>query len=70
MGDIGGQNAQHPWLVLSAWAAASPAHFAAYVHNPQSENPGAAMPANPTYDDVTLQALIAYFRTFQSPEKP
>jgi mono/diheme cytochrome c family protein len=70
MGDIGGQKARHPWLVLSAWAIASPEHFAAYVRNPQSQSPAAAMPANPTYDDATLQALIAYFRTLHSPGKP
>ena len=70
MGDAGGQKARHPWLVLSAWAAASPQHFAAYVRNPQSEDVRSAMPANPNYDDATLQALVAYFRTFQSPEKP
>lgn len=70
LGDVGGQKARHPWLVLSAWATASPEHFAAYVRNPQSQNPGAEMPANPSYDDVTLHALIAYFRTFQSPEEP
>jgi mono/diheme cytochrome c family protein len=70
MGNVGGQKARHPWLVLSAWATASPEHFAAYVRNPRSPNPAAAMPANPNYDDVTLQALIAYFRTFQFPEKP
>jgi len=70
LGDEGGLKAGHPWLVLSAWATASPAHFAAYVRNPQSENPRAQMPANPAYDSQTLQALIAYFKTFQSPEKP
>jgi mono/diheme cytochrome c family protein len=70
MGDAGGQKAGHPWLVLSAWATASPEHFAAYIHNPQSENPRAEMPANSNYDDTTLHALTAYFRTFQSPEKP
>ena len=70
LGSVGGEKAQHPWLVLSAWAAASPQHFAAYVRNPQAENPRAEMPANPNYDDATLHALIAYFRTFQSPEKP
>jgi hypothetical protein len=29
-----------------------------------------AMPTNPNYNDATLHALVAYFRTFQSPEKP
>jgi cytochrome c1 len=39
------------------------------VRNPQSKNPHAQMPGNPRYDDATLQALTAYFRTFTS-EKP
>lgn len=68
MGNQGGQKARHPWLVLSAWAQSSPSHFAAYVRNPKLENPGAQMPGNLAYDDATLQALIAYFRTFQSAE--
>jgi cytochrome c2 len=70
MGEAGGHKARRPWLVLSARATASPEHFAAYVRNPRSENPRAEMPANLSYDDATLQTLIAYFRTFQSPEKP
>jgi mono/diheme cytochrome c family protein len=68
-GGAGGQKARHPWLVLSAWAMASPEHFTAYVHNPPSENPQAEMPASP-YDKAALQALLAYFQTFQAPEKP
>jgi len=70
MGDVGGQKADRPWLVLSAWAAASPLHFADYVRNPRSQNPHAAMPPNPSYDDETLRALTSYFRTFQYPERP
>lgn len=66
LGDVGGQKARHPWLVLSAWAKASPERFAAYVRNPQAENPQAEMPANPNYDAATLRALVAYFQTFQS----
>lgn len=69
-GDEGGQKARHPWLVLSAWAAASPKYFAAYVRYPQAQNPQARMPPNPGYDDPTLNALIAYFKTFSLPEKP
>ena len=69
-GDAGGLNARHPWLVLSAWAVASPQYFGAYVRNPQGQNPQAKMYPNPEYDDATLQALIAYFQTFSRPEKP
>ena len=57
----------HPWLVLSAWAAASPQYFTDYVRHPQSRNPNAQMPGNPSYDDATIAALIAYFKTFQLP---
>jgi mono/diheme cytochrome c family protein len=69
-GDEGGQKARHPWLVLSAWATASPKYFAAYVRYPQAQNPQARMYPNPAYDDATLDALIAYFKTFTLPEKP
>jgi mono/diheme cytochrome c family protein len=70
-GDVGGKKAGRPWLVLSAWATASPKYFAAYIRNPQSQNPHAQMPANSSYDDVTLRALTAYFRTFSStPSSP
>jgi len=70
MKNVGGQKAHRPWQVLSAWAATSPDYFAAYVRNPKSKNPRAEMYANPHYDDATLNALIAYFRTFSSQEKP
>jgi mono/diheme cytochrome c family protein len=63
-GKEGGTKAGHPWLVLSAWATASPDYFTAYVRSPQSKNPRAQMPGNPGYDDSTIAALIAYFRTF------
>ena len=69
MGAEGGQKAGRPWGVLSAWAAASPEYFAAYVRNPQSKNPQAQMPGNSAYDDATLAALRAYFQTFASTEK-
>ena len=69
-GDEGGQKSRHPWLVLSAWATASPKYFAAYVRYPQAQNPHARMPPNPEYDDATLNALIAYFQTFSLPERP
>jgi mono/diheme cytochrome c family protein len=69
-GDVGGQKAQHPWLVLSAWATASPKYFAGYVRYPQAENPRAEMYPNPGYDNATLNALIAYFKTFSLPEQP
>jgi len=70
MDDVGGKKARHPWTILAAWATASPDYFAAYVRNPKSKNPHAEMYPNPRYDDATLQALIAYFRTFSAQEKP
>ncbi len=71
MGKEGGMKSGHPWLVLSAWAATDPKYFADYVRNPQSRNPRAQMYGNPGYDDATIGALIAYFKTFSSsPEKP
>ena len=68
-GDVGGQKAGRPWLVLAAWATAKPEYFAAYVRDPQAKNPHAQMPGNPGYDDATMQALISYFRTFIVQEK-
>jgi cytochrome c1 len=49
---------------------ASPDNFFAYVRNPQARNPHAQMPGNPAYDNATIQALLAYFRTFSPQEKP
>jgi mono/diheme cytochrome c family protein len=70
MNGDGGTKAHRPWLVLAAWAESSPEYFAGYVRNPQAQNPHAQMTGNPGYDDATLQALIAYFRTFSPQEKP
>jgi mono/diheme cytochrome c family protein len=70
MGEEGGQKAARSWLVLATWAVASPDYFSAYIRDPRSKNPKAQMPANPDYDDATLEALTAYFRTFRTQEKP
>jgi mono/diheme cytochrome c family protein len=69
-GREGGQKAGRPWLVLGAIAATSPDYFAAYVRDPKKKNPNAQMLGNPKYDDATIQALIAYFRTFSSGDEP
>ena len=66
-GSEGGQKSERPWLVLSAWATASPDFFKAYVRDPTKKNPSSVMPGNPDYDDSTMRALIAYFRTFTAP---
>jgi mono/diheme cytochrome c family protein len=63
-GREGGQKSGLPWEVIGEIAAKSPKDFEAYVHAPLSKNPKAQMPANPQYDDATLHALAAYFRTF------
>lgn len=69
-GREGGQKSGLSWEALSAFAAASPKDFAAYIRRPLTKNPHAQMPGNPRYDDATLAALTAYFRTFSEPAKP
>ena len=69
-GREGGQKSALSWEALSAIAEASPKDFAAYIRAPIAKNPQAQMPGNPQYDDVTLAALTAYFRTFSEPAKP
>ena len=63
-GDKGGRKAGVTWTVISTIAAGAPDFFMAYVRNPNSKSPRAQMPANPEYDDATLHALAAYFKTF------
>jgi mono/diheme cytochrome c family protein len=70
MAQEGGQKEGYSWVVLSGWAAASPDNFSAYVRNPHANNPHAQMPGNPTYDNATIQALLAYFQTFSPQETP
>lgn len=60
----GGERASRSWLVLSAWAATDAVRFRQYVHNPQSIQASAKMPAHGDYDEATLAALSAYFATF------
>jgi hypothetical protein len=66
----GGQRASRSWLVLSAWAATDPTRFEDYIHNPQSIQASAKMPAHADYDQATLDALTAYFKTFTPVRKP
>jgi mono/diheme cytochrome c family protein len=63
-GDYGGTKSGRDWTALSTWAREQPQYFMSYVHDPQSIEPHAHMPANPDYDHATLNALDAYFRTF------
>ena len=63
-GAEGGQKSGVTWAVLSAFARSSLDFFTAYVRDPKARNPDARMPGNPEYDDATMRALAAYFRTF------
>ena len=60
----GGERASRSWLVLAAWAATDATRFQQYIHNPQSIQASAKMPAHGDYDQTTLAALTAYFATF------
>jgi len=55
------------WDGIALFASQAPQNFAAYVRNPKALSKEAQMPGNPNYDDATIAALIAYFRTFVSP---
>ena len=55
------------WDGIALFASQAPQNFAAYVRNPKALSKEAQMPGNPNYDDATIAALIAYFRTFISP---
>jgi mono/diheme cytochrome c family protein len=61
---------QIAWSGIAFFADSSPRGFAAYVRNPRSVALSAQMPGNPAYDDATVEALIAYFRTFLVKGKP
>jgi mono/diheme cytochrome c family protein len=69
-GGQGGKKSGVGWVALSAIAMASPDFFAAYVRSPKSKSPQSRMPPNPQYDDATLDALTAYFRSFSQPGSP
>ena len=62
-GAEGGQKSGVTWAVLSAMAVNAPDFFTGYVRDPKVKSPEAQMPGNPQYDDETLRALTAYFRT-------
>ncbi len=64
MGTEGGQKAKISWNALAKVAATRPDFFATYVRNPQAANPHTQMAGSPNYDDATLAALQAYFKTF------
>jgi hypothetical protein len=64
MGVEGGTKAGRTWLQLATRAAQNGPRFRQTIRNPLSVNPKATMPAHPEYDDATLAALTAYFKTF------
>ena len=61
---------QITWSRIAFFADSSPRGFAAYVRDPRSVTPSAEMPGNPSYDDATVEALLAYFRSFLVKGKP
>lgn len=64
LGTTGGTKSRYSWADLSQIARDVPHIFEGYIHNPKSLNPEARMPANPGYDQATIQALTAYFSSF------
>jgi len=64
MGAVGGSKAGRSWQTLAKRAAQDGPRFRQTIRNPRSVNPKATMPAHPAYDDATLNALTAYFKTF------
>jgi hypothetical protein len=64
MGVEGGTMAGRSWLKLAELANGDEKKFKQTIRDPASVTPGAKMPAQPGYDDATLVALTAYFKTF------
>ena len=64
MGAQGGTMAGRSWLKLAERANEDGQSFRQTIRNPASVTPGAKMPAHADYDDATLDALTAYFKTF------
>ena len=52
------------WVELAQMAEKDAARFRAIIRNPAAVKAGAKMPGQPGYDEATLDALTAYFRTF------
>lgn len=60
----GGTKAGRSWLKLAQRAKEDGSRFRQTICNPKSVNPDAQMPAHSGYDDATLDALTAYFKSF------
>ena len=69
MGAEGGTMAGRSWLQLADRARDNGKRFRQTICNPASVTAGAKMPPHMGYDDATLDALTAYFRTFSSAGK-
>jgi cytochrome c2 len=67
MGAEGGQKAEVPWTSLASMAVRSRGFFVSYVRDPQKLNPQARMEGTKDYNDQAMDALIAYFTTFETP---
>jgi mono/diheme cytochrome c family protein len=63
-GAEGGTMGGRAWPLLAEDAEKDPERFRTTIHSPETLRPGARMPAEPNYDRATLDALVAYFRTF------
>ncbi len=68
-GGEGGTMGGRSWQLLGQDAVKNPQRFRTIIHSPETLRPGARMPAEAAYDAATLDALVAYFRTF-APDKP
>ncbi|MGA9671353.1 MAG: c-type cytochrome [Terracidiphilus sp.] len=64
MGAEGGTVAGRSWMKLAQKANEDGERFRQIIRNPESVTPGATMPAHTDYDDATVDALTAYFKTF------
>ena len=64
MGAEGGTMAGRSWVKLGTVARDDSKRFKQVIYDPKSVSPKATMPAHTGYDEVTLDALTAYFKTF------
>lgn len=64
MGAEGGTMAGKSWTLLGELAKDDEKKFRQTIRDPKSVTAAAKMPAHADYDDATLDALTAYFRTF------
>lgn len=62
LSNAGGQFALPSWADVAASAVNSRDNFRKYVTDPPSMNPQAGMPAYPTFNDDTFNALEAYIK--------